>query len=240
MFGRRRAGGCLYAVIFFIALAISIVLLAIMLSSVKSTNGGTLFTELLSRIGINGETAETPEHLENPGQELPSTSENAEEDSSGLSELPATDTIRIEITQEKLRDLLEEAMADSFPLTLEEVLISSDSTLTFSGSAERDKFIEMLDGENSELGALERMTLQLAPEELTFHAKVGVSYDTSQATVALEPQSLTVADLSVPITLLPDSVVELVNTALTDFFASYGRTPAGLALYDGYLRIYFE
>lgn len=244
--GRRRSGGCLYAVIFFIALIISVVLLAVMFSSVKSTDGGTLLTEIMDKIGIGSGHDDTGGSADGAGEGAgrgepsdPDRAETGEPDPS-IADLPSTDTIRIEITQEKLRELLESAMEDSFPLTLDEVTISADSTLTFSGSAERDKFIEMLDGQGSALSALERMTLQLAPEEIAFSAKVGVSYDAPNGTVALAPQSLTVAGLSIPTSLLPASVVEMVNTALTDFFASYGRTPAGLTLYDGYMRIYFE
>lgn len=248
--GRRRSGGCLYAVIFFIALAISIALLAVMLSSVRSTEGGTLLTEILDRAGLGSGRVEPGGTLDNPGgagredSSSPETPENDvqenDEEGSSISDLPSTDAIRIEITQEKLRELLEAAMEDSFPLTLDEVTISSDSTLAFSGSAERDKFIEMLDSQGSVLSTLERMTLQLAPEEITFDVTVGVSYDAANGTVDLDPQALTVAGLSIPTSLLPGSVVEMVNTALTDFFASYGRTPAGLTLYDGYMRIYFE
>ena len=98
----------------------------------------------------------------------------------------------------------------------------------------------MLEDEGSALGALERMTLQLAPEEIPFSARVGVTYDAAEGTIALEPQELTVAELSIPTALLPDALVEKLNTALTDFFATYGRTPAGVTLYDGYMRIYFE
>ena len=239
--GRRHSGGgCLYAVIFLIALVLSVVLLAVMLSSVKSTDGGTLFTELRDRIGFETGPHDSGRVGGGAGQEGPQ--EDTGEpggDTPGISDLPPVEAIRIEITQEKLRELLEGAMEDSFPLTLDDVTISADSTLTFSGSAERDKFIEILD-KNSALGALERMTLQLAPSEITFSAKVAVSYDTASGNVTLDPQELTVAGLSIPTSLLPESLVEIVNTSLTDFFASYGRTPAGLTLYDGYMRIYFE
>ena len=67
-----------------------------------------------------------------------------------------------------------------------------------------------------------------------------MTYDAAEGTIALEPQDLTVAELSIPTALLPDALVEKLNTALTDFFATYGRTPAGVTLYDGYMRIYFE
>lgn len=234
--GRRHSGGCLSAVIFFIALILSIILLAVMFSSVKSTDGGSLWTELLDKIGISSgggmkETGHDSNVPEETGQE---------DDDTGLSDLPSVESIRIEITQEKLRELLESAMEDSFPLTLDEVTISADSSLTFSGSAERDKFIEMLEGQDSPLGALERMTLQLAPEEITFSAKVSVSYEAVEGTISLTPLELNVAGLSIPISFLPDSWMEMLNVSLTDFFASYGRTPAGVTLYDGYMRIYFE
>ena len=241
--GRRHSsGGCLYAVIFLIALVLSVVLLAVMLSSVKNTDGGTLLTEILNRVGIGVGTHDGDSDRigggagrEEPGKDTAEPDENDPD----ISDLPSVESIRIEITQKKLRELLEGAMEDSFPLTLEDVTISADSTLTFSGSAERDKFMEILD-ENSALGTLERMTLQLAPSEITFSAKVAVSYDTASGNVSLAPQSLTVAGLSIPTSLVPGSLVEMVNTSLTDFFASYGRTPAGLTLYDGYMRIYFE
>ena len=241
--GRRHSGGgCLYAVIFLIALVLSVVLLAVMLSSVKSTDGGTLFTEILDRIGIDtgahdgdGDRVGGGAGREEPREDMT----EPDGDAPGISDLPPVEAIRIEITQEKLRELLEGAMEDSFPLTLDDVTISADSTMTFSGSAESDKFIEMLD-ETSALGALERMTLQLAPSEIEFSAKVAVSYDTASGNVSLDPQALTVAGLSIPTSFLPGSLVEMVNTSLTDFFASYGRTPAGLTLYDGYMRIYFE
>ncbi|MBS7316512.1 MAG: hypothetical protein KIG74_08975 [Clostridiaceae bacterium] len=243
--GRRRSGGCLYAVIFFIALILSILLLAVMFSSVKSTDGGTLLTEILERIGIESKNEDSSgEKSGGSGAGRPGLSgQNSPEDEtsdSGIAALPSTDAIRIEVTQEKLRELLEAAMEDSFPLTLDEVVISADSTLTFSGRAERDRFLEMLEDEGSALGALERMTLQLAPEEIPFSARVGVTYDAAEGTIALEPQELTVAELSIPTALLPDALVEKLNTALTDFFATYGRTPAGVTLYDGYMRIYFE
>ncbi|MDD6275141.1 MAG: hypothetical protein PUA86_10670 [Clostridiaceae bacterium] len=243
--GRRRSGGCLYAVIFFIALILSILLLAVMFSSVKSTDGGTLLTEILERIGIGNKSEDSSgEKSEGSGAGRPGLSgQNSPEDEtsdSGIADLPSTDAIRIEVTQEKLRELLEAAMEDSFPLTLDEVVISADSTLTFSGRAERDRFLEMLEDEGSALGALERMTLQLAPEEIAFSARVGVTYDAAEGTIALEPQELTVAELSIPTALLPDALVEKLNTALTDFFATYGQTPAGVTLYDGYMRIYFE
>ena len=64
--GRRRSGGCLYAVIFFIALAISIALLAVMLSSVRSTEGGTLLTEILDRAGLGSGRDEPGGTLDNP------------------------------------------------------------------------------------------------------------------------------------------------------------------------------
>lgn len=243
--GRRRSGGCLYAVIFFIALILSILLLAVMFSSVKSTDGGTLLTEILERIGIESKNEDSSgEKSGGSGAGRPGLSgQNSPEDEtsdSGIASLPSTDAIRIEVTQEKLRELLEAAMEDSFPLTLDEVVISADSTLTFSGRAERDRFLEMLEDEGSALGTLERMTLQLAPEEIAFSARVGVTYDAAEGTIALEPQELTVAELSIPTALLPDALVEKLNTALTDFFATYGRTPAGVTLYDGYMRIYFE
>lgn len=243
--GRRRSGGCLYAVIFFIALILSVLLLAVMFSSVKSTDGGTLLTEILERIGIGSKSEDSSDEKSGgSGAGRPGLSgQNSPEDEtsdSGIAALPSTDAIRIEVTQEKLRELLEAAMEDSFPLTLDEVVISADSTLTFSGRAERDRFLEMLEDEGSALGALERMTLQLAPEEIPFSARVGVTYDAAEGTIALEPQELTVAELSIPTALLPDALVEKLNTTLTDFFATYGRTPAGVTLYDGYMRIYFE
>ncbi len=235
--GRRQSGGCLYAVIFFIALILSVVLLAVMFSSVKSTDGGSLWTELLEKIGIS--SGDGTDEVDRGAGRVPDEDVQKEDDT-GLSDLPPVESIRIEITQEKLRELLESAMEDTFPLTLDEVAISSDSTLTFSGSAERDKFIEMLESQNTALGTLERMTLQLAPEEITFRAKVSVSYEAAEGTISLAPQELNVAGLSIPTSFLPDSLVEMVNTSLTDFFASYGRTPAGVTLYDGYIRIYFE
>lgn len=260
----RERGGCLSAVIFIICLALSVALIAVMLSSVKNSEGGTLLSRLLERVGIEvGDHVPSLPFAPSGGQDTSSNKEGEEPkgsgtagsggntagdagnsgkdsgETSGIGELPSVETIRVEITQEQLRELLEEAMSDRFPLTLEDLLLSSDSTIMLTGSAERDKFIEVLE-QNNAVSRLEIMALRIAPEEIGFRTVVSVSYDASSGQITLAPKELIVANLTLPTAAVPKSLIESLNASLTDFFASYGRKPAGLTVYDGYLSIYFE
>ena len=51
----------------------------------------------------------------------------------------------------KLRELLEDAMEDRFPLTLDELTLHAAGTMQISGKAERDRFLEILDSADAEL-----------------------------------------------------------------------------------------
>ncbi len=210
---RRYAGGCLSTIIFIVALALAAVLIIAMLS--RSDRGeDSILGRVLHTIGIkNDRDTEDPEtETAVPVPVLPK--ESYTETETGR---PDDDTPEPEL------------------------VISSDSTVTVTGSAERDKFIEAVQAqENSGIGSLELMMLKMAPEELEFKAKVAVAYDASVGQVSMTPKSLSVAGITVPTAVLPSSVTDSLNTAMTDFFASYGRQPAGLTLYDGYLVVYFD
>ena len=225
----KRKGGCLSVLLFLMVLILSILLIAVLFSSVKSTGGGTLLTEILEKAGFD--MSDEPED---------SASEEEPQYSGGLSDLIPDDTIRIEITQDKLRELLEDAMEDRFPLTLDELTLHAAGTMQISGKAERDRFLEILDSAETALGALERMALQLAPEELSFSVTFALDYDAFAGTIALDPQSMSVESLNLPVSYLPDAWMGGLNHAITDYFASYGRTPAGISVYEGYLHLYFD
>lgn len=241
---RRRPGGCLSTIILTIALAAAAVLVYNMLFPPKNGEE-TLIDQALHLVGI-GKQEEKEDQPDGPepqtADQQDTEEENGEEETSTppIADLPSVDAIRVDITQDKLRELLEEAMQSSFPLTLDEVVIASDATLTFTGSAQRDKFLELAKEQaGGELSAYV-MLLQLAPENLEFTCKVGVTYDAGAGQVSLDPQKLTVAGYDVPTNLLPASVTDSLNQALTNFFADYGRKPTGLTLYDGYLSVFFE
>jgi len=228
LFGKRK-GGCLSVLIFLMVLVLSVLLIAVLFSSVKSTDGGTLLTELLEKVGFS--MSEEPEA---------SVPDEAPQDGDGLTDLVPDDAIRIEITEEKLRELLEDAMAERFPLTLGSLSLRADGTMEVDGRAERDRFLEIMDSAETALGALERMALQLAPEEITFSVSFLLDYDAAAGTITLDPQTMTVERLDLPVSYLPDAWMSGANRALTDYFASYGRAPAGISVYDGYLHLYFE
>ena len=84
------------------------------------------------------------------------------------------------------------------------------------------------------------MALQLAPEEIAFSVSFLLDYDAAAGTITLDPQTMTVESLDLPVSYLPDAWMSGANRALTDYFASYGRAPAGISVYDGYLHLYFE
>jgi hypothetical protein len=227
----KKPGGCLYGIIFVVALAASVLLITSMLNSVRSSRGNTMLEELYDRIGISGDESDSSSGTSGAGR-TPADS--------GLSELPAAEAIRIEITEDKLRELLQDAMADSFPLTLQSLKISSDSTVSFAGTAERDKFIEMMEQRDSGIDPLQRLALRMAPEQITFAANVTVAYDAASGTVTITPNSMTLAEVDIPVSLLPDGLNEKLNEALTGFFESYGSKPTEVTLYEGYMRVYFE
>ena len=241
------------------ALALAAILICSMLFP-REKGEETLVDQALHAVGIgqkkDDDSAASQTGAASGGQSAGHTgSENVKEDNEAggkeedvgsgtevppIAELPSEDAIRVDITQEKLRELLENAMQESFPLTLTALTISSDGTISMKGSAERDKFVELLESQQDSSLRSYILLLQIAPSRVDLSGKVGVSYDTAAEQVSLDPRDLTVAGIGVPTNLLPDSMTNSLNAALTGFFAEYGHAPTALTLHDGYMTVYFE
>ena len=161
-------------------------------------------------------------------------------DRSPLADVPGRDAIVIELTDEALRGLLQDAADNAFPITIDNLIIASDSTITFMGMMERQAFIDFVEKSGTVLGSIEGLALRLAPASMDFTVKTAVAFDAPAGQLRLEPQKLTIAGVNIPASLVPNSMNDNLSTALTDFFATYGRAPAGISLFDGYMKIYFE
>jgi len=227
---RRRRGGCLSTIIMVTALAIAAFLIYQMVSPGESHGKGNPITSLIDRIrGMGGKSEETV-----------GAGRNTEPKTSPLAELPSRDAIVVELTDEALRGLLQNAADNAFPLTIEKLIISSDATITFMGTMNRQDFIDFVEKSGTVLGSVESFALKLAPKSMDFTVITGVDFDPPTGKVRLDPQKLTVSGLNIPTALVPSALNDKLNTALTDFFASYGHAPVGLALFDGYMKVYFE
>lgn len=234
---RRSRGGCLSAVIFLVVLIACICLIYKMVDSSSGGKGPDMIDTLLDRLGY------TPkEGKDSDDGEIPDPSIQTPDDpgSTVFGDLPDANVIKIELTQEKLLTLLQKELDQSFPMTLQSLVISQDASAQVEATLERDAFLEYVEANESALEGVQVLLLKLAPEQVEASASIALSYSAAQGKLHIDPQKLSVQDVNIPVSLIPSALTDSFSLALDNYTEQYGYKLSAIEFYDGYMQIYIE
>lgn len=155
-------------------------------------------------------------------------------------ELPSSNVIKVELSQEKLMELLQEQLDESFPMTLKSLVVSRDSSVVIEADIDRDTFIEHAEEKDSPIAGAQILLLKLAPKNLSLKAGFELSYDPSSGELNVDPEDFTVEKLSIPVSLIPNVLTEKFNIAVDGYVSQFGYSLNTVEFGDGYIRIYIE
>ncbi len=237
---KKSRGGCLSAVIFLVVLIACICLIYKMVDSSSGGRGPDMIDTLLERLGYTPKEDETSNMQEQ--MDLPENIDKTpgEAGSTVFENLPDANVIKIELTQEKLLELLQEELNKSFPMTLESLTISSDAVAQVKAVLERDAFLEYVEENESALEGVQVLLLKLAPEQIQAEASITLSYNAADGKLHISPESLRVQDITIPVALIPSALTNSFSLALDNYTQQYGYKLSAIEFYDGYMQIYIE
>ena len=234
---RKSRSGCLSAVLFLVIALLCVFIVYKMIDSSSGGKAGEALHTVIQKLGMTKKEKETLDQLEKEQQEK---DESGKDPGSFFGELPDADVIKIELTEEKLRQLFQEQLDEVFPMTILSLSINEKGIVDFTASMDRDSFLELAEEHDSGLQSVHIMLLKLAPENLDLSGRFKLSYNASSGNMNVDPEKMTLQGVSLPLSVIPSSMSDKFNVAVDKYVSQYGYNLCAVAFYDSYIQLFIE
>jgi len=178
-----------------------------------------------------------------PGGSLPvhqppkqSASPNAE-NKGGAAQEPIKDQQGVLITDQYLEEKIAEYLPEGFPLEQFSVEIGADGSIELSGTADRDRILQYLSGEDHHLSLRQSFFLKLLPQELNLDTSLKSEIGSDGGLLSVVPQKIVVNDSELNVDNFPKEVFDGINQAVNQLLVGTGCYFTNIVFVDGGIRL---
>ncbi len=163
---------------------------------------------------------------------------------SAAAELPETTApadshltdVRMSWSPDQLMTLIQNAVdSASSDITVSSVSLEAPDTVTVSGTLERSVLEALLESSDIEARSTLEMAVKLLPDAIDLSIAFTLSVEDNRLTV--QPVTLEASSITLPASVVPEHMVEDMNTAIADSLTSSGCTPESLEIADNTLTL---
>ena len=215
----------IYNIVFYASLAVSILLIAIMLIAPNMKTTGSAAQQ-------NGRTSQ----LANPSVAV-RESDDLSPDSKIVPDntQDTNSTIIVLLTSNKLSELLTAALSDTLPLTQVQVEYLDEGLIRLSGTLDKNDLLALVEKSDAGLSETASKALNYVPQ--TMPLSTDLSITAASGNVIITPSKLTIAQIELPVALLPATSGEIIGDVVEQVLSEVGIRLEEVKIEDGVLKL---